>query len=128
MPDKKIFPSIEFNANTIKERIKESSFLYKNLKIVFFNEEIKEEAIYQSENGIAEYVKFINDGKTTLHNIAYFEGKNDGIEVEIAFQYTTSSNEIIVSFANSVKTNEGGSHETAFKSIVTEMFNTIARK
>jgi topoisomerase-4 subunit B len=113
----------------IKERIRETSFLYKNLKIVFSNEIENELITFVSQNGISEYVEFVNDGKNPLHKVAYFEGKTfDNIEVEIALQYTNSSSEIIISFANSVKTREGGSHETSFKSTLTETINEYARK
>ena len=127
--DSKIFRSIIFNPTIIKERIRETAFLYKNLKIIFNNEIDGESTTFMSENGISEYVDFINDGKSAIHKVAFFEGKSfDNIEVEIALQYTTSSSEIIISFANSVKTKEGGSHETAFKTALTETINEYARK
>jgi topoisomerase-4 subunit B len=127
-PDPLIFKTIEFNASVIKERIRESSFLYKGIKIIFFDENTGEESIFESKNGISEYVDFINDGKTCLNKTAYFSGTVEKIEVEIAFQYVTTSSEIIISFANSVKTKEGGSHETGFKSALTECINDISRK
>jgi topoisomerase-4 subunit B len=128
--DSTIFRSIVFNSSIVKERIRETAYLYKNVKVIFTNEADGDTVTFVSENGISEYVDFINDGKTTLNKTAYFEGKSiaDGIEVEVALQYTTSSAEVIVSFANSVKTKEGGSHETAFKSALTEAINEYARK
>jgi topoisomerase-4 subunit B len=128
--DSKIFRSIIFNSTVIKERIRETAYLYKNVKVIFSNENDGDNVTFVSQNGISEYVDFINDGKTVLNKTAYFEGKSlaDGIEIEIALQYTTSSAEVIVSFANSVKTKEGGSHETAFKSALTESINEYARK
>jgi topoisomerase-4 subunit B len=128
--DSTIFRSIVFNPTIVKERIRETAFLYKNLKVIFENEIDGETLTFVSQSGISEYVDFINDGKSALNKVAYFEGKSvsDGIEVEVALQYTTSSSEIIVSFANSVKTKEGGSHETAFKASLTEVINEYARK
>jgi topoisomerase-4 subunit B len=128
--DSSIFRSIVFNPSIVKERIRETAYLYKNVKIIFTNEADGDNVTFVSENGISEYVDFINDGKTALNKTAYFEGKSitDGIEVEVALQYATSSAEVIVSFANSVKTKEGGSHETAFKSALTEAINEYARK
>jgi DNA gyrase/topoisomerase IV subunit B len=73
-------------------------------------------------------VEFINEGKNKVNEIIQFTGKFSGIEVEIAMQYITASTEIIVSFANGIKTHEGGSHETAFKTTITEMINNTARK
>ena len=128
-PDPKIFKNPIFNPSVIKERIRESSFLYKNLKIVFENKISNETDEYYSKNGISEYVGFINDGKNTITNIANFSGvSSDKIEVDIALQYTSDTSEIIISFANSVKTIEGGSHETGFKSALTESLNEYARK
>jgi topoisomerase-4 subunit B len=128
--DSAIFRSIIFNPSIVKERIRETAYLYKNVKVIFTNEIDGDTVTFVSENGISEYVDFINDGKNVLNKTAYFEGKSigDGIEVEIALQYTASSAEVIVSFANSVKTKEGGSHESAFKAILTETINEYARK
>jgi topoisomerase-4 subunit B len=128
LPDSKIFKDLKFNSSIIEERIRESAFLYKGLKVVFINEITNEKKIFESKTGISEYVEFINDGKTKISNVCYFEGKALGIEVEIALQYTTSSSEVIISFANSVKTREGGSHEAAFKTNLTEVINNCARK
>jgi topoisomerase-4 subunit B len=128
--DSSIFRSIVFNPTIVKERIRETSYLYKNVKIIFENEIDNENVTFVSKNGISEYVEFINDGKTALNKVAYFQGKSlpDNIEIEIALQYTTSSAEVLLSFANSVKTREGGSHETAFKAALTESINEYARK
>lgn len=127
-PDPTIFKITTFNPSIIKERVHESSFLFKGLKIIFENEITSTIDEFISKDGIIEYVNFINDGKSTINNVAYFYGTFDQIEAEIAFQYNTDVSEIIVSFANSVKTTEGGSHETAFKSALTENLNEYARK
>ncbi len=128
-PDPLIFKNATFNPSVIKERIRESSFLYKNLKIIFEDEINKETTEYYSTHGISEYVSFINDNKTTITNIASFSGVgSDNIEIDIALQYTNDTSDIIVSFANSVKTSEGGSHETGFKSALTECLNNYGRK
>jgi topoisomerase-4 subunit B len=83
---------------------------------------------FVSENGIAEYVQFINEGRTTLNTVAYFSGKNEDINVEIALQFVSDASEVVVSFANSVKTRNGGTHESAFKTSLTECINNAARK
>jgi topoisomerase-4 subunit B len=102
--------------------------LYKGLKIIFSDEINKQSKTFESKNGISEYVEYVNEGKSAIHPIIYIEGKAHKIEIEIALQYTTSNSEIIISFANSVKTREGGSHETSFKSNLTEAINICARK
>jgi len=126
LPDPKIFKDLKFNSSVILERIRETTYLFKNLRILFLDENTNESCTLTSANGISEYVDFINDGKTAINKTIYFEGKEHGIEVEIALQYTTSSSEIMISFANSVKTREGGSHETGFKTALTEIINQCA--
>jgi topoisomerase-4 subunit B len=125
--DPLIFKTAVFNPTTIKERIRESAFLYKGVKIIFIDETTGENITYESKDGISEFVSFINDGKSSIGKVVSFTGTCDKIEVEVAIQYTTSSNEIIVSFANSVKTREGGSHESGFKFALTECINNAAR-
>ena len=128
-PDPIIFKITKFNPSVIKERIRESSFLHKNLKIVFEDENTNENITYFSKDGLVEYVKFINESKTTIGNVCNFSGKGtNNIEIDIALQYCSDSSETIISFANSVKTIEGGSHETGFKSALTESINEYARK
>ena len=128
-PDSTIFSVTKFNPDKIKERIRESSYLYQGLKIEF-NDLNKDEHIdFVSQKGLVEYVEYINESKTPISKACFFKGKSsDQIEVEVALQYTTSNSEIIVSFANSIKTSEGGSHESGFKSALTECINDYARK
>lgn len=127
-PDSTIFKNIGFNASVIIERIKETSFLFKGLKIVFTNETNNTTEEYLAKNGLIEFVEFINSTSKPISQIIFIEGKDLGIEVEIAFQYNDSNSETFVSFANSVKTKEGGSHETGFKTALTETLNDYARK
>ncbi len=133
-PDSEIFSTTVYNFDTIKTRLRESAFLIKNLKMVIIDRRNgkKEEFVY--ENGISEYVAFLTNGKKPLHNVAYFEGVynvpdvNDEIEIEVALQFTNDYNEKIVSFVNNVKTQDGGTHETGFKSALTKAFNDYAHK
>lgn len=129
MPDyENIFKNVAFSPSIIKERVREATYLFKGLKVIFNNENDGTSEEFSSTNGIVEYVEFINDGKNTLNKPAYFFGTQDDIQMEIALQYSDDSSEIILSFANSVKTKEGGSHETAFKVGLTEAINEYARK
>jgi topoisomerase-4 subunit B len=98
------------------------------LKIIFYNEFTKETKTFFSEQGINEYVTFINDNKSSLNKVAYFSGKANDVEVEVALQYVTTCSEVILSFANSIKTKAGGYYVTVFKSCLTEAINNIARK
>lgn len=127
-PDPLIFKNAQFNANVIKERIKETSFLFKGLTIIFENEIDHTSITYCAQNGLIEFVEFINSNNKVITDVVYIDGKENDIEVEVAFQYNEGSTEFIVSFANSVKTKEGGSHETGFKIALTETLNEYARK
>ena len=128
-PDPSIFKTITFNSSTIKERLKETSFLFQGLKIDFIDEiNPNNSQTFHSVNGIKEYVKFINESKKCISKIAYFKGQKNNIDVEVALQFTTDENELILSFANSIKTIEGGSHELGLKIALTETINSYATK
>lgn len=127
-PDPLIFKEIKFSATTIKERLLESSFLFNNLNIEFIDETTKTKQKFVSENGLSDFVTYINKNKTTTSPIVSFSDKSNNIPVDIAFQYTNEINEIIVSFANSVKTIEGGSHVNGFKTGLTSAINSYAQK
>ncbi|MCQ3915289.1 MAG: hypothetical protein MJ195_00610 [Mycoplasmoidaceae bacterium] len=108
--------------------MREATYLFKGLTVVFKDEINKTEDKFVANNGIVEYVDYINETKTPIHKAASFKGQSQKISVEIALQYVNDSSETIISFANSVKTKEGGSHETAFKTALTETINAYSRK
>ncbi len=127
LPDDSIFSTTHFSFTTICERMQEAAFLVKGLTIEVMDEEDKKEAKYCYENGLEAFVDYLNEGKTTLHKIVLFSGEKDGIEVDIAMQYTDTYQENIVSFVNNVKTSDGGSHEVGFKTALTRVFNDYAK-
>ena len=127
LPDSNIFPVTTFSFSTICERMQESAFLIKGLTIEVRDEESGRENKYHYENGLKEYVEYLNDDKTPLHKVIAFEGSKEGIEVDIAMQYTDTYQENIVSFVNNVKTPDGGSHEVGFKTALTRVFNDYAK-
>lgn len=127
-PDKKIFSTTHFNYDTLAERLRESSFLLKGVKIVLTDERNDDQDVFLFENGIQEFVSYLNEEKDTLGNVMYFEGKKDGIEVEVAAQYNDGYSETIMSFVNNVRTKDGGTHEVGMKSAWTKAFNEYARK
>ena len=127
-PDNKIFKSIVFNPNLIKERIQEASYLFKGLKIIFKDEINNEVVEYMSKDGLSDYIKFINIANTTISPIISLNGIYKEIGVSVAMQYSEESTEVIVSFANSVKTSDGGSHENGFKSALLKTFNNYIDK
>lgn len=128
-PDASIFSTTKFNFSMISERLRESAFLLKGLKVSLIDNRQEETKIeeYCFEDGISSFVAYLNEEKTTMGDIVYFESKNNEIEIEIAFQYNEGYSENIVSFVNNVKTPDGGSHEVGFKTGLTKVFNEYAK-
>ena len=127
MPDEAIFSTINFSFTTICERMQECAFLLKGLNIEIVNEKDERHESFQYENGLKSFVEYLNEDKKNLHKVVNFDTIKDGINVEVAFQYTDTYNENIISFVNNVKTNDGGTHEVGFKSAITRVFNDYAR-
>ena len=128
LPNKNIFSTTEFSYSIICERMQESAFLLKGLTVEVIDEINNRSEKYHYDNGIKSFVEYINEDKTPINNVLHFKGVKDGIEVEIAMQYTDSYNESIISFVNNVKTSDGGTHEVGFKSALTKAFNDYGRK
>ena len=127
-PDPTIFSTTTFSFTTICERVQEDAFLIKGLTIEVNDEETGKQEVYCYEEGIKSFVEYLNDDKTPLHDVVMFNGSKDGMNIEVAFQYTDTYNESIVSFVNNVKTIDGGSHEVGFKTALTKVYNDYARK
>ncbi len=127
-PDPTIFSTTLFHYQTLQERIRESAFLIKGLKMQLHDERSKQKETYQFEDGIKAYIEFLNQQKQTHHQPVYFEGKANEMEIEVAFQYAKSYSENLVSFVNNVRTKDGGTHETGLKSAFTKIFNDFALK
>ena len=108
MPDSEIFETTHFSYSTICERMQECAFLLKDITIEIYNENDGRNDIFHYDNGLEAFVNYLNDGKTALHKTALFEGVKDKIKVCVAFQYTDTYAENIISFVNNVKTNDGG--------------------
>ncbi|MFF2176086.1 DNA topoisomerase IV subunit B [Lysinibacillus sp. NPDC058147] len=129
LPDDTIFSVTKYNYDTLAERLRESAFLLKGLKIELIDE--REEGkgdVFFYENGIEAFVAYLNEEKDVLHPVKYVEGIQDEIEVEFAFQYNDGYSETILSFVNNVRTRDGGTHETGAKAALTRVFNEYARK
>ncbi|MEG2322450.1 MAG: DNA topoisomerase IV subunit B [Bacilli bacterium] len=127
LPDSEIFSSIQFSFTTICERMQESAFLLKGLTVEIIDEEDEKQELFCYQNGLKSFIEYLNDGKSQLHKVVNFEGSKDGINVEVAFQYTDTYSENLISFANNVKTVDGGAHEVGFKTALTRVFNDYAR-
>ena len=127
LPDYDIFKNCVFSYTTIVERMQESAFLIPNVTIEVIDEDNNRESKFHYENGLVNFVEYINEDKQTLHNVINFTGSKSGIEVNIAMQYTDTYNENILSFVNNVKTIDGGSHEVGFKTGITKAFNDYVK-
>lgn len=127
MPNYEIFKNCQFSFSTICERMQESAFLLPQLIVELENAKEEKKVKYHYENGIENFVEYINEDKTPINGIVPIHGSRNGIEVDIALQYTDSYNESILSFVNNVKTVDGGSHEVGFKTGITKVFNDYAR-
>ena len=127
MPDDEIFQNTAFSFSTICERMQESAFLLKNLTIEIYDENTDRKESYHYEKGLNAFAEYLNTDKKVLHKPFDFKGEKNGINVEIAFQYTESYSENIISFVNNVKTSDGGTHEVGFKTALTRVFNDYAR-
>lgn len=127
-PDPSIFSVTTFNYDTLSERLRESAFLLKGMKIQLIDERFGAQELFSYENGIEAFVQYLNEEKDTLHSVISFEGTQHGIELDFAFQFNDGYSENILSFVNNVRTKDGGTHEVGAKTALTRAFNDYARK
>ena len=130
MPDPTIFSTTDFKFNTIAERIKESAFLLKDVTLTLtdLRKEEDNHVAFHYENGVQDFVEYLNEDKETLTPVLYFSGESDGFQVEVAMQYNDGYSDNILSFVNNVRTKDGGTHETGLKTAITKAMNDYARK
>ena len=128
LPSKHIFSTIVWSYETLAERLRESAFLLKGLTITLTDErnDTRDEFCY--EEGIRNFIQYLNEEKDTLSPIVDFNSTIDGVETEFAFQYNDGYSETILSFVNNVRTKDGGTHEVGMKTALTKAFNEYARK
>ena len=127
MPDDTIFSTTNFSFSTIVERMQESAFLLEGLTIDINDEVNDRHESFYYEDGLRSFVEYMNDDKKGIHKVVVFDGAKDKIDIKLAFQYTESYSENIISFVNNVKTGDGGSHEVGLKTAITKVFNDYAR-
>ncbi|MBM7598436.1 topoisomerase-4 subunit B [Virgibacillus halotolerans] len=127
-PDPAIFPSVIYNYETLSERLRESAFLLKGLKIQINDQRTDEKEDFQFPDGLKSFVDYLNEEKDTLHQVISFEGEQQGIEVDFAFQFNDGFAESMLSFVNHVRTGDGGTHESGARTAITRTFNEYARK
>jgi DNA gyrase subunit B len=129
LPDLEIFEEIEFDFQTLAERLRETAFLTRGLKIEMIDERgATNSVVFQYEGGIEDFVRYLNENKDELHRkVIYFEGSEEEGQVELAMQWNASYQESIFSFANNINTHEGGTHLSGFRSALTRTLNAYAR-
>ena len=129
LPDREIFDEVEFSSATLAQRLRETAFLTRGLRIVLRDERPggKTEEFHY-EGGISDFVAYVNSGKDPIHkHVVYFDGETDDGLVEVAMQWNTSYVESVFSFANNINTSEGGTHLSGFRSALTGTLNRYAR-
>jgi DNA gyrase subunit B len=128
MPDSAVFESVDFQLETVVNRMRELAFLNSGLMIVLTDERVGFEETFRFDGGINAFVAYLDEGRTSLHPPVYFEGVRNGTGVEISFEYNDSYSENIYSFVNNVHTKEGGTHETGFRTALTRTLNAYGAK
>ena len=131
-PDADIFDTEIYDYETLKVRVRELAFLNKGLRLTLRDDRDEEDTTgdtFLYEGGISEYVRFLNQNKTPIHNdIIHLEGEEDGIMFEVALQYNSGYNDNIYSFVNNINTHDGGTHEEGVRRALTRIINSYARK
>jgi len=127
-PDPAIFDDVVYDYDTLSRRFREMAFLNKGVKISIKDDRYKNEDVFYYEGGIKQYVEYLNRTKNLIHkDIIYFEVSEESREAEVAIQYTDSYKENVASYANNIKTTEGGFHLQGFRAALTRTINTYAR-
>ncbi|TVQ77495.1 MAG: DNA topoisomerase (ATP-hydrolyzing) subunit B [Phycisphaeraceae bacterium] len=134
-PDRQIFPEIEFNYDTLAHRLKELAYLNPGAMIRLIDERVGPDGkirddTYRYDRGLYEYVEAINSAKNTLHEVIHVEMQSEDGQyaVEVAMQFNDSYNELILTFANNIRTVDGGTHLSGFKAALTRSLNNYARR
>ena len=131
-PDPEIFDTDIYDYNTLMVRVRELAFLNRGLRLTLRDDRDGQDTTGETflyEGGISEYVKFINQGKTPIHeDIIHLSGEEEDVMFEVAMQYNTGYNENIYSFVNNINTHDGGTHEEGVRRALTRVINSYARK
>jgi DNA gyrase subunit B len=130
LPDAEVFEETEFSAATLSQRLRETAFLTRGLRIVLRDERAGGQTEeFRYEGGIRDFVSHVNSGKDPVHkHVVYFEEEEEGSQVEVAMQWNSSYVESVFSFANNINTTEGGTHLQGFRSALTRTVNVYARQ
>lgn len=128
-PDIEIFDTVIFERQILENRFREMAFLNRGVEIIFEDEREDFKTSFKFDGGISEFVSFLNRNKDPIMEmVPHFDGSQEGVEVEFAFQYTDGYSENILSYANNIQTPEGGTHLSGLRSSLTRTVNDYARK
>jgi len=127
-PDPEIFKTVKFDLDVIRTRLNELAFLNPNLEITLVDEASGKKEKFKYENGLLDFIKWVNEEREVLHKPIYFKDKKNGLEAEFVIQYFNGYNEDILSFVNTINTIEGGTHVVGFKTALTKVLNDYAEK
>ncbi len=130
LPDAEVFETLDFDFATLEQRLRETAFLTRGLKISIEDERGEDrKAEFQYDGGIEDFVSFLNENKDPIQRkVVFFAGESDEGAVEVALQWNASYQESVFSFANNINTHEGGAHLSGFRSALTRTLNAYARK
>ncbi len=130
LPDAEVFEEVDFDYQTLVERLRETAFLTRNLRIDLVDERGGgQKETFQYAGGIVDFVGHLNENKDVLHRkTVYFDNETDDGQVEVAMQWNASYQESVFTFANNINTHEGGSHLSGFRSALTRTLNAYARE
>jgi DNA gyrase subunit B len=130
LPDAEVFEEMELSAETLQQRLRETAFLTRGLRIRLVDERADGETVeFHYEGGIRDFVTYVNAKKDPIHKrIVYFEGESDQGQVEVAMQWNASYQDSVYTFANNINTHEGGTHLSGFKAALTGTLNRYARQ
>ncbi len=126
-PDPEIFQVLEFDYALLRDRLRELAFLVSGLKIEIKDERTGDHETFHYEGGLVEFVKYLDEGRTPIHEPFYLKTRSDSVEIEIALEYHTGYVETLLSFANTIHTHEGGTHLTGFKAALTRAINDYGK-
>ncbi|CAN5549677.1 DNA gyrase subunit B [soil metagenome] len=127
-PDPTLFPDVSFVHETLAQRLRELAYLNKGVEIIFVDERNNKNDVFKFEDGLKAYVRYLNESKTTMHEVIYFEKQDTAsrLHVEIAMQYNDGYNETVLTFANNINNHDGGTHLSGFKTAPTGTINRRA--
>jgi len=127
-PDDEIFDSTEFNFDHIAHRFRELAFLNRHMRIELHDKARGKSSVFEYRGGIVEFVEYLNENKTPIHDTIGIRQERDGNQIDIAFQYNDAYQENIYTYANTVRTSEGGFHLVGFKTALTRSINNYAQR